>query len=118
MSIIAALKIIFVFTINFLNMNNHLENFEGAEIRLFWGFSHLHSHRESGFSSSIIHNENTFIVRILSRRDAFGAFTARKVHSHDGNPPGKKIAIIVRICMRMVGGRGSLKCHPFGVSIF
>jgi len=46
-------------------MNNHNENFEGAEIRLFWGFSHLHYHRESGFSSSIIHNENAFIVRIL-----------------------------------------------------
>ena len=65
MSILAALKIIFVFTINFLNMNNHNENFGGAEIRLFWGFSHLHYHRESGFSSSIIHNENAFIVRIL-----------------------------------------------------
>jgi len=46
-------------------MNNHLENFEGAEIRLFWGFSHLHYHRESEFSPSIIHNENAFIVRIL-----------------------------------------------------
>ncbi len=65
MSILAAIKIIFLFTDNFLNMNNHLENIEGAEIRLFWGFSHLHSHRESGFSSSIIHNENAFIVRIL-----------------------------------------------------
>mgnify|MGYP006898379540 CR=1 FL=1 len=71
-------------------MNNHFENFGGAEIRLFWGFSHLHYHRENGFSSSIIHNENAFIVRILSRRDAFGAIIARKVHSHDEYLPGKK----------------------------
>ena len=65
MSMLAALKIILLFTVNFLNMNNHNENFEGAEIRLFWGFSHLHYHRDNGLSSSIIHNENAFIVRIL-----------------------------------------------------
>jgi hypothetical protein len=65
MSILAAIKIIFVFTDNFLNMNNHHENFVGAEIGLFLGFSHLHYHGDSGFSSSIIHNENAFIVRIL-----------------------------------------------------
>ncbi len=65
MSILAVIKIIFVFTVNFLNMNNHLGNFAGANIRLFWGFSHLHYHPGSGFSSSIIHNGNGFIVRIL-----------------------------------------------------
>ena len=100
MSIPAALKIIFLMTVNFLNMNNHRENLGGGKIRLFWGFSHLHYHLDNGLSSSIIHNENAFIVRILSQRDAFGAIIARKLHSHDEYLPGKKIAFIMRIWMR------------------
>ncbi len=65
MSILAALKIIFLFTNNFPNMNNHLGNFAGANFRLFWGFSHLDYHPESGLPSSNIHNGNGFIVGIL-----------------------------------------------------
>ncbi len=71
MSIITALKLIFLFfvvfhrVISFLNMNNHHENFGGAVYGLFWGFSHHDSHGASVFSPSIIHIENGFIVRIL-----------------------------------------------------
>ena len=65
MSIPAAIKIIFLITVNFLNMNNHRENLGGAEIRFFWGISHLHYHGDNEISPSIIHNENAFIVRIL-----------------------------------------------------